>query len=175
MKLSEKIVKTSAPDFDYIKSFMKRVFPQEELFPMSLLMALNKLKRCNFQAFYEDEQFIGILYTIEFPKFVHIKYLAVNDVLHSKGYGTEMLHLLKGRYGDETCTLFVETLDSTAENFLQREKRIAFYERNGFHQVGVKIGNKKPLYDILSSNPNLRKEHCKKALRFIPMKVFVER
>lgn len=67
MKLTEKIVKTSATDFGYIKNFMKRVFPKEELFPMFLLMAVSKLKRSHFLAFYEKKQFIGILYIIEFP------------------------------------------------------------------------------------------------------------
>lgn len=172
MILAEKTVKTSASDFPFIKRFMTRVFPQDELFPMVLLMTVSQLRRCAFLAFYHEEQFVGIVYTIEFPKFLHIKYLAVNDTLHSQGYGREILKLIKERYEGKTCTLFVETLDTSAENYQQRVKRLSFYEKNGFHQVGVKIGGKTPLYDVLSTNSQLSKQQCKKVLRFIPMKVF---
>lgn len=172
MDLIEKKIQTSDIDYHNIKDFMKRVFPKEELFPMWLLMLLGKSKRCCFHSFYKDELFIGIVYTIEFQKILHIKYLAVHDTLHSNGYGSEILSIIKNRYGKKTITLFIETLDTSATNYTQRVKRSQFYKKHNFYSSGIKIGNKIPLYELLSTSPEFCAKDCKTLLRFIPMKVF---
>ena len=49
----------------------------------------------NFRAFYENEQFCGVLYTTEDNKYIFVLYLAANDQIRSKGYGTKILDCLK--------------------------------------------------------------------------------
>ena len=74
---------------------MRTVFPQNEQIPMWLLRVLAFRKNVNFRAFYDDDQFCGVLYTAEDNKYIFVLYLAVNDRIRSKGYGTKILDWLK--------------------------------------------------------------------------------
>lgn len=74
---------------------MRTVFPQNEQIPMWLLRVLAFRKNVNFRAFYDDDQFCGVLYTVEDNKYIFVLYLAVNDRIRSKGYGTKILDWLK--------------------------------------------------------------------------------
>ena len=74
---------------------MRTVFPQNEQIPMRLLRVLAFRKNVNFRAFYDDDQFCGVLYTAEDNKYIFVLYLAVNDRIRSKGYGTKILDWLK--------------------------------------------------------------------------------
>lgn len=61
-------------------------------------------------------------------KYVFVLYLAVNDRIRSKGYGTKILDWLK-QNTEKIIVLNVEAINSSAKNALQREKRISFYNR----------------------------------------------
>ena len=76
-------------EYPDICRLMNTAFPQNEQIPMWLLKILAFRKSFNFRAFYEDEQFCGILYTAEDEKYIFVFYLAVNDRIRSKGYGTK--------------------------------------------------------------------------------------
>ena len=74
---------------------MRTAFPPNEQIPMWLLRVLAFRKNVNFRAFYDDDQFCGVLYTVEDNKYIFVLYLAVNDRIRSKGYGTKILDWLK--------------------------------------------------------------------------------
>ena len=73
---------------------MRTAFPSNEQIPMWLLRVLAFRKNVNFRAFYDDDQFCGVLYTAEDNKYIFVFYLAVNDRIRSKGYGTKILDWL---------------------------------------------------------------------------------
>lgn len=64
--------------------------------------------------------------SVAFP----ILYLAVNDKIRSKGYGSRILQEIKGRAHSRSIVLNVEKPSVNAENNAQRISRIAFYEKN---------------------------------------------
>ena len=74
---------------------MRTAFPPNEQIPMWLLRVLAFRKNVNFRAFYDDDQFCGVLYTAEDNKYIFVLYLAVDDRIRSKGYGTKILDWLK--------------------------------------------------------------------------------
>jgi len=172
MCLTEKIISKRSCDYKEIVSFMKRIFPKEELIPMWLLNIISRKKNYQFSAFYDNGLFIGILFTIETEDLLFIFYLAVNDSIHSKGYGSKLLQIVFERYKSKPITLFIETLDPLAANYHQRVKRFAFYERNGFVNTGIKAGGKSPFVDILSTDKNFTVEQCKKILKYIPLRIY---
>lgn len=104
---------------------MRTAFPQNEQIPMWLLRVLAFRKNVNFRVFYDDDQFCGVLYTAEDNKYIFVFYLAVNDRIRSKGYGTKILDWLK-QNTEKIIVLNVEAINPSAENALQREKRISF-------------------------------------------------
>ncbi len=172
--LTEKRVTRQLSDYSEIKAFMKRVFPKEELMPIWFINLLTIKKNYEFKAYYDGEVFIGVLFTIEFKDTLFVFYLAVNDMLHSQGYGSKLVQILYEKYPEKSVTLFIETMDDTmAENYEQRVKRLAFYQRNGFVQTSFKAGFKDPFVDILSTNMNFGMEDAKKLMKFIPMTIFL--
>lgn len=105
----------------------------------------------NFRAFYDREQFCGILYTAENDKYVFILYFAVNGEIRSKGYGSQILQWLKSDTS-KNIVLNVEAIETYAVNFLQREKRIAFYQRNGITDTSYTFVDAEERYSVLSSD-----------------------
>lgn len=172
MNLIEQNITPQSPDYKEIGAFMKRVFPKEELMPMWLLNMITKMNKYQFTAYYDNDLFVGITFTIEQKDLLFIFYIAVNDKVHSKGYGSHLLKTLSEKYDNIPIVLFIETLDPQTDNYDQRLKRLAFYERNGYYQTGIKAGFSKPFVDVLSTEKDFDVQRCRKMMRFIPMQVF---
>lgn len=173
MTLTERVLKTDDIDYKKVKELMKKLFPKEELAPMWVLMLLGRCRPCNFSVFYCEDLFVGLVYTIELKGILHIKYLAVDDEIHSVGYGSEIVNIIKERYKDKTVTLFIEIPNSDFTNYNQRVRRLKFYEKNGFYPSKINLVDKVPLYELLSTDPDFSLKDCKNILRFFPMKVVV--
>ncbi len=172
MQLIEKKINKKLDDYNQIGEFMKRVFPKEELMPMWLIVFASKFKKYDFNAYYDqDGTFIGILFTIDSKDTLFVFYLAVNDKIHSKGYGSLLLKQLVDKYQTKYISLFIETLDPNSSNYNQRVKRLTFYKRNGFYESGFSCGMKTAFIDILTTKPDFKLADAKKILSFMPMKI----
>ncbi|MFI3214654.1 MAG: GNAT family N-acetyltransferase [Eubacteriales bacterium] len=172
-QLTEKNVTKKLSNYNEVKAFMGRVFPKDELMPLWFINLLTQFKKYEFKAYYDGDLFVGVLFTIETTDTLFVFYIAVNDKLHSKGYGTKLLQILFEKYPHKSITLFIETMDDTsAINYEQRVKRLAFYQRNGFVQTGIKAGFKMPFVDILSTDETFDIAKAKKLMKLIPMKIF---
>lgn len=130
---------------------MRTVFPQNEQIPMWLLRVLAFRKNVNFRAFYDDDQFCGVLYTAEDNKYIFVLYLAVNDRIRSEGYGTKILDWLK-QNTEKITVLNVEAINPSTENALQREKRISFYNQNGIFDTECRFIDEGETYSVLVSD-----------------------
>ncbi len=173
MRLTEKNLTKHLSNYNEICAFMKRVFPKEELMPMWLIRLLTLKKNYDFKVYYDNDLFVGILFTIESDDTLFVFYIAVNDQIHSKGYGSRLLQVLFDKHPNKAITLFIETMDDkNALNYEQRVKRLEFYERNGFVHTGIKAGFKTPFVDILSTDKEYNTAKAKKLMKSIPMKIF---
>ena len=85
-------------------------------------------------------------------------YLAVDDNMRSKGYGSRILAYVKKKYPDRPVILEVEEPDDSAENAEQRRRRIAFYKRNGFHETNQYIKIRSVRYEIMSTEEGFTAE-----------------
>ena len=149
--LVDKFFSGKLHEYKDVCRLMRSAFPKNEQIPMWLLRVLAFHQSVNFRAFYEDDQFCGILYTAENDKYIFVLYLAVNDRIRSKGYGTKLLDWLK-RNAEKIIVLNVESLNPSAENALQREKRISFYIRNGIYDTGCRFVDGDETYSVLASD-----------------------
>lgn len=149
--LVEKTLTRKMHEYNDVCRLMRSAFPQNEQIPMWLLRLLAFRKSVKFRVFYEDEQFCGILYTAENDKYLFVLYLAVNDRIRSKGHGTKILDWLK-QNTEKIIVLNVEALDPSAENALQREKRISFYSRNGVFDTGCRFVDEGENYYVLATD-----------------------
>lgn len=149
--LFEKTFSRRLKEYKDICRLMRTAFPQNEQIPIGLLRVLAFRKSVNFRAFYEDGRFCGVLYTVEDNKYVFVLYLAVNDRIRSKGYGTKILDWLKQNTA-KIIVLNVEAVNPSAKNALQREKRISFYSRNGIFDTGCRFIDEGETYSVLASD-----------------------
>lgn len=59
-------------EYEDVRRLMKTAFPRNELIPLWVLNILALRKSINFRAFYDDEQFCGIMYTAENDKYIYV-------------------------------------------------------------------------------------------------------
>ena len=113
-------------------------FPKEERIPSDKLLALLHELGCDAWAFYEGV-FVGfaVLLSDRALQVAYLSYLAIDGAYRSKGCGGAALAKLAEVYEDCQIVLDMERMDETAENYGQRLRRLAFYERNGYRRAGV--------------------------------------
>ncbi len=158
------IKKITRKNYKEAKKILENSFPKNELLPPLLLYIISKRKNIEYKGYYDNETFIGISYIIKSKKEVYILYLAVNNKIQSKGYGTKILTQIKENNQDKELILDIEPLDKTANNYTQRQKRYKFYQKNGFYNTQnylIEDIN----YLILSTNKNFKKETLQKLIK----------
>ena len=60
-------------------------------------------------------------------------YFAIDAQCRSQGYGSRIIAELERQYPSDTIVLDIRTPDANAADAQQRQKRLDFYLRNGFH------------------------------------------
>ncbi|MCL2197526.1 MAG: GNAT family N-acetyltransferase [Defluviitaleaceae bacterium] len=131
-----KHIKKGTPDAIKAEELITSLFPESEQIPMFFLLSRAKKDFIDFLAFH-DSEFVGFAYMVTNGDLTFINYLAVNKNVQSKGYGSKILAEIKALYPKNRLFLNLEVLDENAENNLQRIKRRAFYERNGYKDTGI--------------------------------------
>lgn len=166
MKLTETPVTLFHPSRKQAQTLCRTAFPPEEQMPFGLLFLKALRKNTHFTAYYDENVFAGISYCIDLEDVVYVLYLAVNDQVRSKGYGSAILASIKERFGNKTLMLEIETLSQPeADNFEQRQSRLAFYERNGFEQTHLRENDNGVIYDILKCGRNITVQDMEAAHR----------
>lgn len=125
-------------DKEKLYALNDEAFPKEERIPSEKLLALLGELDCDAWAFYEDT-FVGfaILLSDSSLQEAYLSYFAVDSAYRSKGYGGTALTKLAEVYSGYQIVLDMERMDDSAENYEQRLRRLAFYERNGYRRAKV--------------------------------------
>ena len=133
---AQKLSSETAHD-EQVRALYETAFPVEEQIPYEDLMLLMDKMPLDFTAYYDDGEFIG--FTIVYPRktFNWFWYFAVRSEFRGKGHGQRILTMLMEEYKDCTNILDMESPDQVCENSEQRNRRCAFYLRNGFRKTGI--------------------------------------
>lgn len=149
MELQVQRVKLFGQTAGRVATLLSEAFPPAAQEPFPLLVALAKRPGIDFLAFYDEDVFCGFAYCITKADLTYVMYLAVSGQSRSKGYGTAILDAIKQAYPENAIALDIESLSVLATNRPQRIKRQAFYFRNGFRELGVRMPEGNDMYDIL--------------------------
>lgn len=144
--LSVRVTKESEK-FPEIERLYRAAFPREERVPMDVLLEADG--PYDFIACYDGTVLCGFYSALTLGDITHILFLAVEESLRDHGYGSQILGEIKKAYAGNRVILDVEMVDPEAENNEQREHRIAFYMRNGYHHSGISYGWRGVMYEIL--------------------------
>lgn len=132
-----------------IRKLYKHSFPLSERAPFWLLMVRAKASIADFWALYDEDKWIGIAYVIKYKRLAYIFYFAIKEEERSKGYGKKVIDILKRKYSGSKIFLALETLDKEADNYKQRVRRHAFYEKCGLSDLPYKLKEATVTYDIM--------------------------
>jgi len=131
-------------------------FPQEERVPFDFLQ--NKaITADNSQLLtvYHGDLFVGILVLVFHDDMVFLWYLAIDEKLQGKGYGTKVLSVVEQKYKGRRLVLNIDEVADTFDDFAQRQKRHQFYIKNGYDDCHVKTREKGVVYQLMSKNGNV--------------------
>ena len=152
---SVKVTKESEK-FPEIERLYRAAFPREERVPMDTLLEADG--PYDFIACYDGAVLCGFYSALTFGDITHILFLAVEEKLRDHGYGSQILTEIGKAYAGNRVILDVEMVDPEADNNEQREQRIAFYMRNGYHHSGISYGWRGVMYEILILDGTISEE-----------------
>ena len=157
-------IKKSMADYEDILEIYKSSFPKVERFPIWLLRIMSHLNGINSVAFRDGDILCGFSYFLVNEETVFILFLAVNDKIRSRGYGSQIISWIKNTYPNRDIFLDAEKPDENAENNSQRVKRIKFYQRNGIFETGHFFTYDDITYEILCTDPKFTDKDYSKNL-----------
>ena len=120
-------------DNQALRQLYGSAFPVEEQIPYNdLIYLLDKLD-IDYTAYLDGEAFVGLTMVLRLNRYNWGWYFAVCEELRGKGYGQEILSALLKKYQDKRPFIIdIESpLQADAPNPEQRQRRHAFYVRNG--------------------------------------------
>ncbi len=162
--LTFKNVKWGTKRYFKVKKLYLSAFPKNERFPFIGLLAMALQKRVNLQAVYDHDNFIGLIFWTYAEKIIYIGYLAVAPIWRGKGYGSQILNLMKQNHPNQEIVLDIEPVIKTAKNYSQRINRLLFYKHNGFKLTQDNLVDEGGHYSILSSDESFKKRNLSQLL-----------
>ncbi len=148
--LTERTITKGSQDYTRFHALYCSAFPKAERVPVKFLMS--HAVDSTLIACYDRETFCGFYSTLTFGNITHILFLAVDDALRGRGYGSIFLELIARRYPQNRIILDIEAEEPTASNREQRVRRKAFYKRNGYSESGIAYHWRGIPYEILIKN-----------------------
>lgn len=130
-------------------------FPREERQPYFLIKKRALSGSADFFGIYDNNRFIGLLYTVAYKDIVYVYFLAIANEYRGCGFGSMVISKIKHKYHDCRIVLCIEEVDINSENYNERLKRRSFYEKNGFSYNGVKVCENKVNYELMVYGGNV--------------------
>ena len=152
-------------DRDKLYTLNDEAFPKEERIPSDRLLALLRQLGCDAWAFYEGD-FVGfaILLADDDIQMAYLSYFAIAGACRSRGYGAAALQKLAQVYDGYQIVLDMERMDENADNYAQRMRRLAFYERNGYRRAQTGFRYFKMDLEIMCSRGEFREQDFRKLI-----------
>ncbi|SHK35124.1 GNAT family N-acetyltransferase [Fibrobacter sp. UWB12] len=125
-------VTINSPYLPQVQALYESAFPANERIPMKQLLD-DKIKR-EFWAFFDEDSFCGFSNSISHGNITNIVYFAVEPELRSRGYGSQILQVIREQHPDTRIVVDIEVEEDSkeAEELERRNRRRNFYQRNGF-------------------------------------------
>ena len=144
-------VTRDAPWFPQVKALYETAFPANERIPIKHLLD-DKIKR-EFWAFFDGDLFCGFSNSITHGSITNIVYFAVVPELRSRGYGSQILQVIREQHPDTRIVVDIEVEEDSknAEELERRNRRREFYTRNGFDSSPVDYVWQGEHYRLLSA------------------------
>lgn len=132
-----------------VKKLYDEAFPAHERLPMRVLLKKAKKISVDFWAIYNQDMFVGFTYLVTNKGLTYVLYLAIDEHARSKGYGGQILSMIKEKDCSNRIILNIETVVNGVENYEQRVTRKKFYLRNEYTNSGLMYKDRWATYEVL--------------------------
>lgn len=147
-------------DINYSKviDLFFEAFPKIQRLPLWIVKYRMRNGKNGFDVIYEHNNWIGFIYAKEYKNVVFVKFFAISESFRSSGYGSKVMDSMRNNFSDKRIVLNIEELDEKEDNYQQRVKRKAFYERNGFNSTGFIVKEPAERQEMLIHGGTISKE-----------------
>lgn len=155
--LTMKLIGNTPEELKKTKKLYNSAFPKNERRSFSELVK-NRLGGTEVFCFYDEETFVGMACLLNSPTISHIIYLAVEESLRGRGYGSKALELIHRSKSGRKIMVDIEVENENAANAEQRIMRKKFYLKAGYEETPVKYEWRQENYEILSFGGQISEE-----------------
>ena len=136
-----------------VRALYEEAFPKSERLPWWILVGNARRRGIDLEGWVENGQLVAMTSSVTTPKLHFLLFFAIAPHLRGKGYGSQILQQLQRTH--KTLILNVEPLEADAPNLAQRQRRFAFYQRNGLQDTGWFVWEVGGMFRVLSTAPQL--------------------
>ena len=111
------------------------------------------------------DEWVGLLYTVNYDDLSYVFYFAVDDKQRGKGCGTAILKAAQAKYNGRRLFLAIEEVEEKYDNYDERVKRQRFYENAGFVHTGQKMQEATVIYDLMSVGGRIGNKEYRRLMR----------
>lgn len=151
MALTIRSLNKSSFELVQVQALYESAFPIEEHLDWQWLLEQVNQDQADFMAYYDGNDFIGFTYSLKSVTSYYLLFLAVSENYRSKGYGTQILSAIANVAGDRPIFLVIEPIEKQVDNFQQRQRRLAFYEHNGYQILPYYYYENDEKYQVVSN------------------------
>ena len=130
-----KLQKAEYNDIGAIEEIYNEAFPKSERKPFSIILGHNESGAGSVLKITLDGALVGFFFTYFHRDFAMVDYFAIHKDYRNSGIGEIALSLLRDEYAEKR--IFLEIEDPNASEMAKR--RLGFYKRCGFLQVGTYV------------------------------------
>ena len=138
-----------SPAVGKLRTLYERAFPENERRPFDEMLH-ETVPYLELLAIEDGKTCCGLVCLLNAADVSHIIYLAIEESLRSRGYGSAALAALHNARPGRRFIVDIERDEAGAENTVQRQKRKAFYLRNGYAETPVQYRWRGENYEILA-------------------------
>lgn len=153
IELTVEPVKGEMRDLQKVRQLYNRSFPDSEKAPFRYMV--EPFDEVDFLSFYDGKIFVGFVYLIYYLDVSYIFYLAIDDKLRGKGYGTAVLQYIRHTHPSNRIILEIEDASASSSDVETCLRRKNFYVKNGYVDQNVHIRMHGVPMEILSSGGSI--------------------
>lgn len=136
MILNTQPITENSPYWESVNALAVEAFPPEEYLAPATLVDMAKAENFDFLALLDGDSFVGFMVVQTHGDMAYLFFLAIEPSCRAKGYGGRAIETLKAQYPGRKQVVDFEMPDENAANSKQRDRRRAFYLRNGYLETG---------------------------------------
>jgi hypothetical protein len=158
----------SENDVNYSNVFdlYEKAFSDVQRLPPWVLRYRMRNGKAGFNIIYENELWIGFIYSVEYMDIMFVQFFAISELCRSCGYGGKVMDSMKELHSGKRIALNIEELNAKAENYQQRIRRKAFYEKNAFKSSGYIVKEPAQRLEMLVRGGVITKEEIEKMYKY---------